>query len=113
VLGGLPDIDLSYVLDAQPTAPLRHCAQLHSEASGRSLAVWTTEPLLQVYTAGQLGVAERPDLGKWGVRHRPRSAVCLEPQHFPNAPNCPALPQNIVAPGRPYQATTVYRFGVI
>ena len=113
VLGTLPDIDLSYVLEAQPTAPLRRCAQLHSEASGRSLDVWTTEPLLQVYTAGQLGVAERPDLGKWGVQHRPRAAICLEPQHFPNAPNCPALPQNVVAPGRPYQATTVYRFGVI
>lgn len=113
VLGTLPDIDLSYALETQPTAQLRHCAQLHSDASGRSLAVWTTEPLLQVYTAGQLGVAERPDLGKWGVRHRPRSAICLEPQHFPNAPNCPALPQNVVAPGRPYQATTVYRFGVI
>lgn len=113
VLGALPDIDLSYVLEDQPTTPLRCCAQLHSEVSGRNLEVWTTEPLLQVYTAGQLGVAERPDLGKWGVQHHPRAAICLEPQHFPNAPNCPALPQNIVAPGRPYQATTLYRFGVI
>lgn len=112
-LGSLPDIDLSYVLETPAPKEARRCARLHSEASGRSLEVWTTEPLLQVYTAGQLGVAERPDLGKWGVRHRPRSAICLEPQHFPNAPNCPALPQNIVAPGRPYKATTIYRFGVI
>ncbi len=113
VLGSLPDIDLSYVLETPSPKEARRCALLHSEARGRSLEVWTTEPLLQVYTAGQLGVAERPDLGKWGVRHRPRSAICLEPQHFPNAPNCPALPQNTVAPGRPYEATTIYRFGVI
>ncbi|WP_159591707.1 aldose epimerase family protein [Hydrogenophaga sp. BPS33] len=111
-LGDLPDIDLSYVLAPNPVSELRRCAQLHSEASGRTLDVWTTEPLLQVYTAGQLGVAPQPDLGKWGVQHRPRSAVCLEPQHFPNAPNCPALPQNTVRPGMPYRATTVYRFGV-
>jgi len=110
-LGDLPDIDLSYVLEPGDGADARLCARLHSETSGRTLEVWTTEPLLQVYTAGQLGAAEKPDLGKWGVQHRPRAAICLEPQHFPNAPNCPALPQNNVAPGRPYRATTVYRFG--
>jgi aldose 1-epimerase len=111
-LGDLPDIDLSYPLEAHTGSEARLCAQLRSEASGRTLDVWTTEPLLQVYTAGQLGVAQKPDLGKQGVRHRPRCAVCLEPQWFPNAPNCPALPQNVVAPGRPYRGTTVYRFGV-
>lgn len=111
-LGALPDIDLSYLLAPNPAGNLHLCAQLRSEASGRTLDVWTTEPLLQVYTAGQLGVAPKPDLGKWGVQHRPRSAVCLEPQHFPNAPNCPSLPQNTVRPGAPYRATTVYRFGV-
>ena len=111
MLGELPDIDLSYVLQSHTLSGPRRCAQLRSEASGRTLEVWTTEPLLQVYTAGQLGAAEKPDVGKWGVRHRPRSAICLEPQRFPNAPNCPALPQNNVAPGRPYRATTIYRFG--
>ncbi len=109
-LGSLPDIDLSYPLEGA-TTEARLCAQLRSEASGRTLDVWTTEPLLQVYTAGQLGVAEKPDVGKRGVRHRPRCAVCLEPQWFPNAPNCPTLPQNVVAPGRPYKGTTVYKFG--
>ncbi len=111
-LGALPDIDLSYVLAPNPAGALNLCAQLRSDTSGRTLDVWTTEPLLQVYTAGQLGVAPKPDLGKWGVQHLPRSAVCLEPQHFPNAPNCPTLPQNNVRPGVPYRATTVYRFGV-
>ena len=110
-LGALPDIDLSYPLEPNPAHATRLCAQLHSPTSGRTLEVWTSEPLLQVYTAGQLGVSEKPDLGKQGIAHRPRGAVCLEPQHFPNAPNCPTLPQNLVAPGRPYRGTTVYRFG--
>lgn len=111
-LGTLPDIDLSYPLEALTGDEARLCARLHSEASGRTLDVWTTEPLLQVYTAGQLGVAAKPDVGKQGVQHRPRCAVCLEPQWFPNAPNCPSLPQNVVAPERPYRGTTIYRFGV-
>ena len=113
-LGNLPDIDHSYVIDADPhTTSLRLCARADSEASGRTLAVWTTEPLLQVYTAGQLGVAEKPDAGKQGVRHRPRCAVCLEPQWFPNAPNCPGFPFNRVTAERPYRAQTRYRFGVL
>lgn len=112
-LGSLPDIDLSYPLARNPVGATRLCAHLHSPTSGRTLEVWTCEPLLQVYTAGQLGVAEKPDLGKQGVRHRPRAAVCLEPQQFPNAPNCPELPQNVVSPERPYQGTTVYRFGML
>lgn len=111
-LGDLPDIDLGYPLEAHAGNEARLCAQLRSDASGRTLAVWTTEPLLQVYTAGQLGASDTPDVGKRGVRHRPRCAVCLEPQWFPNAPNCSALPQNVVAPGQPYRGTTVYRFGV-
>ena len=68
--------------------------------------------MLQVYTAGQLGTGGSADIGKRGVVHGPRSGLCLEPQQFPNAPNCPTLPQNLVAPGRPYRGTTVYRFGV-
>lgn len=111
-LGDMSDIDLSYPLVPDPSGTTRLCAQLNSPASGRTLEVWTSEPLLQVYTAGQLGTAEKPDLGKQGVPHRPRAAVCLEPQWFPNAPNCPGLPQNVVAPGRPYRGTTRYRFGV-
>ncbi|WP_439589810.1 aldose epimerase family protein [Hydrogenophaga sp.] len=112
-LSTLPDIDLSYPLARNPEGSTRLCAHLHSPTSGRTLEVRTSEPLLQVYTAGQLGAAEKPDLGKQGVRHRPRAAVCLEPQQFPNAPNCPELPQNLVSSGRPYQGTTVYRFGVL
>lgn len=111
-LGMLPDIDLSYPLSPHPSDATRLCARLSSPASGRTLEVWTSEPLLQVYTAGQLGASQKPDMGKLGIAHRPRAAVCLEPQHFPNAPNCPALPQNLVAPGRPYGGTTIYQFGV-
>lgn len=112
-LGSLPDIDLSYPLEPNPSKVTCLCARLSSPGSGRTLEVWTSEPLLQVYTAGQLGTAAKPDLGKQGVAHRPRAAVCLEPQHFPNAPNCPALPQNVVTPLQPYRGITIYRFGLL
>jgi aldose 1-epimerase len=112
-LGDLPDLDHAYVI--APTAAsdsARNVARLKSEASGRTLEVWSTEPVLQVYGAGALGIGEQPDIGKLGAPHRPRAAICLEAQQYPNAPNCPAFPLTLVTPKRPYRGSTVYRFGV-
>src|SRR3990167_2517434 len=63
-LGELPDIHHAYQIDTlhQP-ASLRLCARASSPASGRTLEVWSTEPVLQVYTAGTLGRGEVPDTG--------------------------------------------------
>lgn len=110
-LGDLPDIDHAYEVAPARNGPLHHVARAHSTASGRSLDVWTTEPVLQVYTAGALGSSATPDSGKHGVIHRPRAGLCLEPQQYPNAMNCPAFPLNRVGVGSPYRARTEYRFG--
>lgn len=105
-------IDHAYRLTASGTGEERPSATLSSEASGRTLQVWTTEPVMQVSTADPLGTGAQPDVGKQGVVHRPRAGVCLEPQQYPNAMNCPAFPLNRVPAERPYRARTVYRFGV-
>jgi aldose 1-epimerase len=112
-LGILPAIDHAYELEGtrRGHGP-RRVACAHSPASGRTLEVWTTEPVLQVYTADPLGTGTVPDVGKQGVVHRPRAGLCLEPQQYPNAPNCPDFPLNRVTPGQPYRAITRYRFGV-
>jgi aldose 1-epimerase len=75
--------------------------------------VWTTEPVMQVYTAAHLGAGPVPDIGKQGLQHRPFAAVCLEPQSYPNAPNCPNFPLPRIAPGQPQRGETVYRFGLL
>jgi aldose 1-epimerase len=106
-------IDHAYRLRGEDSAGLRLCAVLASEASGRSLEVWSTEPVLQVYTADPLGTGAVPDVGKLGVVHRPRAGICLEPQQYPNAMNCPAFPLIRIAAGQSYRARTEYRFGVM
>ncbi len=112
-LGDLPDIDHAYEPGASTDGDLRPVAHVHSPVSGRTLDVWTTEPVLQVYTAGALGSGPVPDIGKHGVVHRPRAGLCLEPQQYPNAMNCPAFPLMRVAVGQPYRARTEYRFQVV
>lgn len=110
-LGELPDIDHAYELAGSTPGSLRRVAHAHSPVSGRTLDVWTTEPVMQVYTAGALGTGAAPDIGKRGVVHRPRAGLCLEPQQYPNAVNCPAFPLNRVGMETPYRARTEYRFG--
>lgn len=105
-------IDHAYLVSG-PTSGERLCAMVSAARSGRTLEVWSTEPVLQVYTADALGRSSTPDLGKSGVAHRPRAGLCLEPQQFPNAPNCPGFPLNTVVPGRPYIGRTSYRFGLM
>jgi aldose 1-epimerase len=105
-------IDHAYVVSGNPDGE-RLCAMVSAARSGRTLEVWSTEPVLQVYTADALGRGHQPDLGKNGVPHRPRAGLCLEPQQYPNAPNCPGFPQNTVEPGRPYTGRTRYSFGLM
>jgi aldose 1-epimerase len=87
---------------------LRTVAMVHEPSSGRTMAVATTEPGLQVYSGNQLNGTL---VGRGGVRYGPRSGLCLEPQHFPDSPNQPAFPSAILGPGQRYWSKTVYRFG--
>lgn len=66
--------------------------------SGRSLEVWSDQPAVQFYTGAYL--AGRP--GADGRTHDPFAALCLEPQHVPDAPNLPWAPSPVLRPGQRY-----------
>lgn len=79
-------------------------ACLADPASGRQMEIYTDCPGLQFYSGnyldGTLGGKDRQF-----VRH---AGLCLEPQHFPDAPNHPGFPDAICRPGAPYSASTRY-----
>ena len=97
--------DHTFVLDAEPVA-----ARLVEPLSGRTLEIETTEPGIQFYSGNFL-----PDgmQGKDGRIYHQHSALALETQHFPNAPNVPAFPSTILRPGQEYRSRTIYRFGIL
>ncbi len=64
--------DHNYVLHHSPEGPVL-AAELTSVESGRSMAVYTSSPGLQLYSGNFM--------------KRRHSAVCLEPQFFPDAVN--------------------------
>ena len=81
------------------------CAILSDKDSGRSMAVYTDCPGLQVYTANFT-----EGIGKEGVQYTKRCGVCLETQYYPDALHHPQWPQPIVKAGQPYHSETKYRF---
>jgi aldose 1-epimerase len=97
--------DHNFVLDRRDDA-LALAATLLEPDSGRVLEVHTTEPGLQFYSGNFLAGAFA---GKRGHIYGRRAGLCLETQHFPDAPNQP-FPSVILRPGNTFRSTTVYRF---
>jgi len=95
--------DHNFVLNGAPGA-LHLAASVVEPDSGRTLQVSTTEPGVQFYSGNNL------DLECNGFARR--GAFCLETQHFPDSPNQPQFPSTILRPGRTYESTTVFIFGV-
>jgi aldose 1-epimerase len=98
--------DHNWVLRGQGQKVAR-AAELFDPASGIVLQVFTDQPGLQVYSGNFLDGTIR---GKQGVAYQRRSALCLEAQHFPDAPNHPAFPSTVLRPGDRYTQTTIYQF---
>jgi aldose 1-epimerase len=100
--------DHNFVLNKPSPGALTRAAALSDPVSGRVLEVWTTEPGLQFYSGNFL---DGSLVGPNGPFPR-RSGLCLEPQHFPNAPNQPRFPSTILRPGEAYRSRTEFRLSV-
>lgn len=103
VLSGIGGYDHNFVLG--DPGEYEEIAELRSDNSGIGMFVRTTEPGLQVYTANNLNEPKAS-----GGFKGPHSAVCLETQHFPDAPNHPEFPSSLVKVGEPYDSMTQYVF---
>ncbi|GAA4800879.1 galactose mutarotase [Olivibacter ginsenosidimutans] len=104
-VGGL---DHNWVLNTKGDTSIL-AASLREPNNGITLSVYTNEPGIQVYTSNSLDGSQ---LGKGGKALKQFSAVCLETQHYPDAPNKPDWPSTILAPGSTYQSTCIYRFTI-
>lgn len=80
-------------------------AEAYSEKSGIRLQVFTTCPVVHLYTGKYI-----PSIaGKNGNNYGSFSGFCLETQVHPNAINIPHFPDTILRPGQEYRHKTVYK----
>lgn len=82
------------------------CAILTDPESGRTMAISTDCPGLQLYSGNFL----EDEVGKGGVVYCRRGGVCLETQFYPNAMNYPQWPQPITQAGEKYSSETTFVF---
>ncbi|SEF64137.1 aldose 1-epimerase [Nonomuraea solani] len=71
-------------------------------AGDLTMEVTTTEPGVQFYSGSMLDGVTTP-FGAF-------AGLCLETQHFPDAPNQPQFPSTVLRPGELRTSTTTYRF---
>lgn len=105
-IGSEVEYDHNFVLNDWDGS-LRPAARLHEPTTGRVVEILTTQPGIQFYSGKFL---DGSLIGKKGVAYEKYTGLCLEPQHFPDAPNHPNFPSTILRPGEQYNQKTVIRF---
>ncbi len=81
------------------------CAILQDPQSGRTMAVTTDCPGIQLYAGNFLD-----ETGKDGIYYGKRMRVALETQFYPDSVNHPEWPQPFVKANERYHSETCYRF---
>lgn len=99
--------DHNWVLRGGAAKKARKVAELFDPTSGIVMQILTDQPGLQFYSGNFLNGTIH---GKGGVAYQHRTALCLEAQLFPDAPNHPTFPSAVLRPGQTYKQTTVYQF---
>jgi len=102
--------DHCWVLD-NPNKELQTAALLKEASSGIQMEVRTDQPAIQFYSGNFLD-------GTNPMKHSDsfynyRSGLCLETQHYPNAPNEASFPSTVLSPGEVYSTKTQFLFSVI
>lgn len=83
---------------------------IRDKASGRTLTIDSDQPGVQIYTGNWL---EGSPAGKDGHLYHDYEGVAVEMQGFPDAPNHPEFPTQLLMPGETYHRRITYKFGVL
>jgi len=98
--------DHSFLIDNEDNS-LSLASVAESEKTGRIMKVYTTHPVIHLYSGNYLN---KKELGKGGGLYDKYAAFCLETQHFADSPNHRQFPNTILNPGEVYQYKTIYQF---
>lgn len=81
-------------------------AKAIGDKSGIVLETFTDQPGIQLYTGNSMS-------GKNKIKGEhtdgPRTAFCLETQHFPDSPNHPEFPSTVLQPEVKFMSATIYK----
>lgn len=106
-IGTTENFDLNFCLADEPQDDVAFAAALEDAGGECRMEVWTTEPGLQLYDAGQMQTEAK---GLSGFPYGPKAGVALEAQRWPDAINHEGFPSAVLRPGETYTQITEFRF---
>jgi aldose 1-epimerase len=115
---GMPDEQLAFgkgydhnwIINKDTAGALTLAAKVWEETTGRVLEIYTTEPAFQFYSGNFMDGSVK---GKSGKPYYKRSALAIEPQHYPDSPNHPDFPSTVLKPGEKYRQLSVFKFYIL
>jgi aldose 1-epimerase len=110
VIGQNKGLNNYYLLKKKTSAALVLAAELLHPTSGRRLKVFTDSPGVLLYTGDFLSTT---GLGHYGKPYGAFNGLCLECQHYPDAPNQGIAPEVALEKGAVYQQKITYQFDTI
>jgi len=99
--------DHAWILDGTKDGDLVKAARLRDPKSGRVLTLSTNQPAVQFYGGNFL---DGTTTGKGGVKYQHRTALCLETENWPDAPNQANALTAVLRPGETYHHKMVHTF---
>ena len=102
--------DHPFPIDGWQKNILGEVGALRSQASGRVVKVYSSQPSVMIYTGNWL---EGSPVGKSGKGYADYDGGAIECQNYPDAPNQPAFPSALLHAGELYCQKIVYRFETI
>lgn len=99
-----------YLLKKQTPTELVLAAELSHTSSGRRLKVFTDSYGVLLYTGDFL---DTTGFGHHGKPYTAFNGLCLECQHYPDAPNQQIAPAVTIEKGAVYQQKIIYKFDTI
>lgn len=99
--------DHCYVARDYEPGEVKYNGHVVSPETNIILTVKSTYPGIQLYTANKEKV-----VGKHGNVYNSHSAICLEPQFFPDSPNQPDFPSTLLKPKEKFNHTIIYQFSL-
>lgn len=101
--------DSCWKLDGYKEGVIQEAALLADPTSGRTMRLLSDQPAIQVYTGNWLSGCP---MGKGGVRYGDYAGVTIECQGFPDAPNKPHFPSQVLRKGERYERHIIFEFGI-
>ena len=102
--------DHCWVLKEAGDDELRLAARVEDPETGRVMELLTDQPGVQFYGGNFL---DGTITGKNGAVYKHRTALCLETENFPDAPNQADFPSPVLKPGETYRHIMVHRFSTM